>query len=133
MSKILSIHGRQLFDSRGYPTIEAEIILENGIKTNALVPSGASTGSYEAVELRDEDPKYLYKGVLTAVNNINSKLQTITGMSVYDQTKIDQKMISIDGSKNKSNIGANAILAVSIAICKAGALSSKKNLFEYIL
>ena len=132
MSKILSIHGRQLFDSRGYPTIEAEIILENGIKTNALVPSGASTGSYEAVELRDEDPKYLYKGVLTAVNNINSKLQTITGMSVYDQTKIDQKMISIDGSKNKSNIGANAILAVSIAICKAGALSSKKNLFEYI-
>ena len=90
MSKILSIHGRQLFDSRGYPTIEAEIILENGIKTNALVPSGASTGSYEAVELRDEDPKYLYKGVLTAVNNINSKLQTITGMSVYDQTKIDQ-------------------------------------------
>ena len=132
MSKILSIHGRQLFDSRGYPTIEAVIILENGIKTNALVPSGASTGSYEAVELRDEDPKYLYKGVLTAVNNINSKLQTITGMSVYDQTKIDQKMISIDGSKNKSNIGANAILAVSIAICKAGALSSKKNLFEYI-
>ena len=132
MSKILSIHGRQLFDSRGYPTIEAEIILKNGIKTNALVPSGASTGSYEAVELRDEDPKYLYKGVLTAVNNINSKLQTITGMSVYDQTKIDQKMISIDGSKNKSNIGANAILAVSIAICKAGALSSKKNLFEYI-
>ena len=132
MSKIISIHGRQLFDSRGYPTIEAEIILENGIKTNALVPSGASTGSYEAVELRDEDPKYLNKGVLTAVNNINSKLQTITGMSVYDQTKIDQKMISIDGSKNKSNIGANAILAVSIAICKAGALSSKKNLFEYI-
>ena len=132
MSKILSIHGRQLFDSRGYPTIEAEIILKNGIKTNALVPSGASTGSYEAVELRDEDPKYLYKGVLTAVNNINSKLQTITGMSVYDQTKIDQKMISIDGTKNKSNIGANAILAVSIAICKAGALSSKKNLFEYI-
>ena len=132
MSKINSIHGRQIFDSRGFPTIEAEIILENGIKTNALVPSGASTGSYEAVELRDKDPKYLFKGVLTAVDNINSKLQPIIGMSVYDQTEIDKKMISIDGSKNKSNIGANAILAVSIASCKAGALSSKKNLFEYI-
>ena len=132
MTKIKNIIGRQVFDSRGFPTVEAEVVLENGIKSKAIVPSGASTGSYEAVELRDIDNKYLKKGVSSAVKNINTKLQKLIGLDVNDQNKLDNQMIDIDGTKNKSNIGANSILAVSIASCKAGALNNKLNLFEYI-
>ncbi len=132
MTKIKNIIGRQVFDSRGFPTVEAEVVLENGIKSKAIVPSGASTGSYEAVELRDIDNKYLKKGVSSAVKNINTKLQKLIGSDVNDQNKIDNQMIDIDGTKNKSNIGANSILAVSIASCKAGALNNKLNLFEHI-
>ncbi len=132
MTKIKNIIGRQVFDSRGFPTVEAEVVLENGIRSKAIVPSGASTGSYEAVELRDIDNKYLKKGVSSAVKNINTKLQKLIGSDVNDQNKLDNQMIDIDGTKNKSNIGANSILAVSIASCKAGALNNKLNLFEYI-
>ena len=132
MTKIKNIIGRQVFDSRGFPTVEAEVVLENGIRSKAIVPSGASTGSYEAVELRDIDNKYLKKGVSSAVKNINTELQRLIGSNVNDQNKLDKQMIDIDGTKNKSNIGANSILAVSIAICKAGALNNKLNLFEYI-
>ena len=132
MTKIKNIIGRQVFDSRGFPTVEAEIVLENGIRSKAIVPSGASTGSYEAVELRDIDNKYLKKGVSSAVKNINTELQKLIGSDVNDQNKLDNQMIDIDGTKNKSNIGANSILAVSIASCKAGALNNKLNLFEYI-
>ena len=132
MTKIKNIIGRQVFDSRGFPTVEAEIILENGIRSKAIVPSGASTGSYEAVELRDMDNKYLNKGVSSAVENINTELQKLIGLDVNDQYKLDNQMIEIDGTKNKSNIGANSILAVSIANCKAGALNNNLNLFEYI-
>ncbi|MAJ56987.1 MAG: phosphopyruvate hydratase [Candidatus Pelagibacter sp.] len=132
MTKIKNIIGRQVFDSRGFPTVEAEVVLENGIRSKAIVPSGASTGSYEAVELRDIDNKYLKKGVSSAVKNINTELQRLIGSNVNDQNKIDNQMIDIDGTKNKSNIGANSILAVSIASCKAGALNNKLNLFEHI-
>ena len=132
MTKIKNIIGRQVFDSRGFPTVEAEVVLENGIRSKAIVPSGASTGSYEAVELRDIDNKYLKKGVSSAVKNINTELQKLIGSDVNDQNKLDNQMIDIDGTKNKSNIGANSILAVSIASCKAGALNNKLNLFEYI-
>tara|TARA_B100000886_G_scaffold179564_1_gene123135 strand:- start:16012 stop:17265 length:1254 start_codon:yes stop_codon:yes gene_type:complete len=132
MTKIKNIIGRQVFDSRGCPTVEAEVVLENGISSKAIVPSGASTGSYEAVEIRDVDNKYLKKGVSCAVKNINTELQNLIGLDVNDQNKLDNQMINIDGTKNKSNIGANSILAVSIANCKAGALNNKLNLFEYI-
>ncbi len=132
MTKIKNIIGRQVFDSRGFPTVEAEVVLENGIRSKAIVPSGASTGSYEAVELRDIDNKYLKKGVSSAVKNINTELQKLIGSDVNDQNKLDNQMIDIDGTNNKSNIGANSILAVSIASCKAGALNNKLNLFEYI-
>ena len=132
MTKIKNIIGRQVFDSRGFPTVEAEVVLENGIKSKAIVPSGASTGSYEAVELRDIDNKYLKKGVSSAVKNINTELQKLIGSDVNDQNELDNQMIDIDGTNNKSNIGANSILAVSIASCKAGALNNKLNLFEYI-
>lgn len=132
MTKIKNIIGRQVFDSRGFPTVEAEVVLENGIRSKAIVPSGASTGSYEAVELRDIDNKYLKKGVSSAVKNINTELQKLIGSDVNDQNELDNQMIDIDGTNNKSNIGANSILAVSIASCKAGALNNKLNLFEYI-
>ena len=108
------------------------MIVENGIRSKAIVPSGASTGSYEAVELRDIDNKYLKKGVSSAVKNINTELQKLIGSDVNDQNELDNQMIDIDGTNNKSNIGANSILAVSIASCKAGALNNKLNLFEYI-
>ena len=132
MTKIKNIIGRQVFDSRGFPTVEAGIVLENGIRSKAIEPSYASTGLYEAVELRDIDNKYLKKGVSSAVKNINTELQKLIGSDVNDQNKLDNQMIDIDGTKNKSNIGANSILAVSIASCKAGALNNKLNLFEHI-
>lgn len=132
--KIKSIKGRQILDSRGNPTVEADVILENGIMGRAAVPSGASTGTYEAVELRDGD-KSLYNGksVLKAVGNVNTILnQELSGLEVKNQSEIDQKMINLDGTDNKSKLGANAILAVSLACAKAAALDKQIPLFEYI-
>ena len=134
MSKIKKIHGRMIIDSRGNPTIEADVTLEDGALGRAAVPSGASTGSKEAVELRDGDKTQYYgKGVSKAVNIINEIIsKVIQGMEVEDQSKIDEKMILMDGSDNKENLGANSILAVSMAVAQAGASSQKKNLFEYL-
>jgi enolase len=134
MSKIKKIHGRMIIDSRGNPTIEADVTLEDGALGRAAVPSGASTGSKEAIELRDGDKdRYYGKGVSKAVNNVNEIIsKEIQGMEVEDQSKIDEKMILMDGTDNKENLGANAILAVSMAVAQAGASSQKKHLFEYL-
>lgn len=131
--KITSLHARQILDSRGNPTIECDAILDNGITGRAAVPSGASTGSREAVELRDGDKtKYLGKGVLKAVSNVNDSIaKKIVGMNSEDQFKIDNEMITLDGTPNKGKLGANAILAVSLAVAKASALSLKKPLYQY--
>jgi enolase len=131
--KIAKIHARQILDSRGNPTIEADVILENGLMGRAAVPSGASTGTYEAIELRDED-KTVYggKGVLKAVNNVNTEIANLlVGFEVTSQVEIDNKMIALDGSENKSRLGANAILAVSLACAKAAALSLNTPLYKY--
>jgi len=132
--KIKSIHARQILDSRGNPTVECDVILENGVMGRAAVPSGASTGTHEAVELRDGDKsKYLGKGVLKAVENVNTEIaKTIVGMDSSLQKEIDEKMISFDGTENKGRLGANAILSVSLAIAKAAALNSDKPFFEYL-
>ena len=134
MSKIKKIHGRMIIDSRGNPTIEADVILEDESLGRAAVPSGASTGSKEAVELRDGDKdQYCGKGVSKAVNNINEIIsKEIQGMEAEGQTSIDEKMILMDGTEYKENLGANAILAVSMAAAQAAANSQKKNLFEYL-
>ena len=134
MSKIKNIHSRMILDSRGNPTIEADVTLEDGALGRAAVPSGASTGSKEAIELRDGDQKKYYgKGVSKAVNNVNEIIsKEIQGMDVEDQTGIDEKMILLDGTDNKANLGANAILAVSMAVAQAAASSQKNNLFEYL-
>ena len=115
MSAIINIHARQILDSRGNPTVEAEVITEDGAMGRAAVPSGASTGAHEAVELRDGDKKnYLGKGVLHAVENVNKKISDeLMGMDVFEQNAIDHKMLKLDGTENKSKLGANAILAVS--------------------
>ena len=121
-----------IIDSRGNPTIEADVILSNSLLGRAAVPSGASTGSKEALELRDKDTKYLGKGVLKAIHNINKIIsKKIEGMEVEDQAGIDQAMILLDGTDNKRNLGANSILAVSMAVADAAAKNQKKNLFEY--
>ena len=132
MSKINSIIGRQVFDSRGIPTIEAEIILDNGIRASAITPSGASTGSYEAYELRDGDQKkFLGKSVMNGIQNINTKiLKSLKNQNINDQKKIDQIMIDLDGTENKKNLGANAILAVSLSAAKTSAKLNNKNLYE---
>ncbi len=133
MSKIKKIHARQIFDSRGNPTIEVDVITENGSIGRAAVPSGASTGEHEAVELRDGGSNYMGKGVLKAVNNVNNILApSIIGLSVFDQTEIDVKMINLDGTPNKSNLGANSILGVSLAVAKAAAVEKKVPLYKYI-
>jgi enolase len=133
MSNIKKIHARQIFDSRGTPTIEVDIITENGSIGRAAVPSGASTGEHEAVELRDGGSDYMGKGVIKAVNNVNNILAPeIIGLSVFDQTEIDVKMINLDGTANKSNLGANSILGVSLAVAKAGAAEKKVPLYRYI-
>jgi enolase len=134
MSKIKNIYSRMILDSRGNPTIEADVTLEDGVLGRAAVPSGASTGSKEAIELRDGDQKKYYgKGVSKAVNNVNEIIsKEIQGMEAEDQTGIDEKMILKDGTDNKENLGANAILAVSMAVAQAAASSQKKNLFEYL-
>lgn len=132
--KITNVIGREVLDSRGNPTVEVDVILENGIKGRAIVPSGASTGVREALELRDNDNnRYNGKGVLKAVNNVNNELKNlVVGMDVLDQKEIDYKMIEADGTENKSRFGANAILGVSMAVLKAAALSVNKPLYKYV-
>jgi enolase len=134
MSSIISIKARQILDSRGNPTIEVDVVTSNGILGRAAVPSGASTGIHEAVELRDGDKKfYLGKGVLTAVQNVNKVLsEELNGMYVTDQEEIDQKMIDLDGTPNKGKLGANAILGVSLAVANAAAQETNQQLYRYI-
>ena len=133
MSIILGVHARQIFDSRGNPTVEVDVITENGILGRAAVPSGASTGEHEAMELRDGGKDYMGKGVLTAVKNVNEILaEEIIGMSVFEQNLIDDAMIQLDGTKNKSKLGANAILGVSLAVAKAASNELGMPLYRYI-
>lgn len=134
MSAIINIHARQILDSRGNPTIEVEVITENGIMGRAAVPSGASTGVHEAVELRDGDKaNYLGKGVLKAVGNVNNALNNeLKGFYVTDQALIDKTMLELDGTPNKGNLGANAILGVSLAVANAAAQETGQPLFRYI-
>lgn len=133
MSIIVKVHARQILDSRGNPTIEVDVITENGILGRAAVPSGASTGEHEAVELRDGGKKYMGKGVLKAVENVNTVLaQEIVGMSVFEQNLIDQTMLEVDGTPNKSKLGANAILGISLAVAKAAANELGLPLYRYI-
>ncbi|WP_026897952.1 phosphopyruvate hydratase [Daejeonella oryzae] len=134
MSLILDVHARQILDSRGNPTVEVDVITENGILGRAAVPSGASTGMHEAVELRDDDKAtYMGKGVLNAVKNVNEILaKELKGIDVFEQNMIDQLMLEIDGTENKSKIGANAILGVSLAVAKAAAQESRQPLYRYI-
>ncbi|MFK7781283.1 phosphopyruvate hydratase [Psychroserpens sp.] len=133
MSIIINIHARQILDSRGNPTVEVDVITENGIMGRAAVPSGASTGEHEAVELRDGGDAYMGKGVSKAVNNVNSIIsQELLGESVFDQNRIDQLMIELDGTPNKSKLGANAILGVSLAAAKAAASELGMPLYRYV-
>jgi len=134
MLKIVDIKAREVIDSRGNPTVEADVFLDDGTVGSAAVPSGASTGSREAVELRDGDKdRYLGKGVLKAVGNVNGEIRTaLLGMDASDQESIDQIMLDMDGTDNKSNLGANAILAVSLANAKAAAKANKVSLFRYL-
>jgi enolase len=134
MSTIKKVHARQILDSRGNPTIEVDITTDRGFVGRASVPSGASTGSREALELRDGDKtKYMGKGVLTAVKNVNDIIAPkLIGKSVFDQRAIDQFMIELDGTENKEKLGANAILGVSMALCRAGALEKGKPLYKYL-
>ena len=134
MSKIKDIKAREILDSRGNPTVEVDVILENGVVGRAAVPSGASTGTREALELRDNDKsRYMGKGVLTAVSNVNNILKTpLIGMDPHDQRTIDNTLLELDGTENKEKYGANAILGISLANLKAAALDSQMSLFEYI-
>jgi enolase len=134
MSLIADIKARQILDSRGNPTVEVDVITENGLMGRAAVPSGASTGIHEAAELRDEDKNvYLGKGVLKAVSNVNDIIANeLLGSYVFEQNSIDQMMIDLDGTPNKSNLGANAILAVSLAVAKAAAQESNQSLYRYL-
>jgi enolase len=134
MSLIESIHARQILDSRGNPTVEVDVFTESGAFGRAAVPSGASTGTHEAVELRDGDKKrYVGKGVLKAVENVNTKIAAeVVGLSVYDQNLVDKVMIELDGTKNKGKLGANAILGTSLAVAKAAAMESGQSLYRYI-
>ena len=134
MAQIQKIHARQVLDSRGNPTVEVDVITTNGTLGRAIVPSGASTGKHEAVELRDGDKKkYLGKGVLKAVNNINTSIaKEVEGISVFEQNAVDQIMILLDGTPNKAKLGANAILAVSLAVAKAAAEELGMPLYRYV-
>ena len=133
MSIIIKVHARQILDSRGNPTIEVDVITENGVLGRAAVPSGASTGEHEAVELRDGGKSYMGKGVLKAVENVNAKIaQELLGVSVFEQNLIDKIMIDLDGTPNKSNLGANAILGVSLAVAKAAANELGLPLYRYV-
>lgn len=133
MSIIVNIHARQILDSRGNPTVEVDVMTENGILGRAAVPSGASTGEHEAVELRDGGDNFMGKGVLNAVNNVNTAIaEHIVGTSVFEQNSIDQMMIDLDGTPNKSKLGANAILGVSLAVAKAAANELGMPLYRYV-
>jgi enolase len=134
MSLIESIHARQILDSRGNPTIEVDVVTESGAYGRAAVPSGASTGTHEAVELRDGDKKkYMGKGVLKAVDNVNNKIAAeVVGFPVFEQNLLDKIMIELDGTPNKSKLGANAILGTSLAIAKAAAMEAGMPLFRYL-
>ncbi|GAB7257117.1 phosphopyruvate hydratase [Polaribacter sp. OB-PA-B3] len=133
MSIIISVHARQIFDSRGNPTVEVDVTTENGILGRAAVPSGASTGEHEAVELRDGGDAYIGKGVLKAVDNVNNIIAAeLLGVSVFEQNSIDKLMIDLDGTANKSKLGANAILGVSLAAAKAAANELGMPLYRYV-
>ena len=132
MAKIVNIIGREILDSRGLPTVEAEIYLDNGIHACASVPSGASTGSKEALELRDNTAQFHGKGVSNAVNNINTIIKDNLIGENLEQVTIDKKLISLDGTPNKSKLGANATLAVSLASIKASAMLENKELYSYL-
>jgi enolase len=134
MAKIVEVHGREILDSRGNPTVEAEVLLEGEYSGRAGVPSGASTGTREAVELRDGDAsRYLGKGVLKAVANVNGEIRmAVEGMDAADQQALDRRLIELDGTENKGRLGANAILAVSLAAAKAAAVASGQSLFRYL-
>ena len=134
MSYILDVYAREILDSRGNPTVEVEVALESGVMARAAVPSGASTGAFEAVELRDGDKtRYMGKGVLDAVNNVNEIIAPeVIGMDSYDQVRIDKKMIELDGTPNKERLGANAILGVSMAVAKAASLNTGLPLYQYL-
>ncbi len=134
MGFIASVQARQILDSRGNPTVEVDVITDQGVLGRAAVPSGASTGIHEAVELRDGDKGYyLGKGVLKAVNNVNTAIrEALNGMYIYDQNAIDQRMIELDGTENKGNLGANAILGVSLAVARAAAEEARQPLYRYV-
>ena len=133
MSTIINIHARQIFDSRGNPTVEVDVVTENGVLGRAAVPSGASTGEHEAVELRDGGSAYMGKGVSKAVENVNTLIaEELLGVSVFEQNTIDQMMIDLDGTPNKSKLGANAILGVSLAAAKAAANELGMPLYRYV-
>ena len=133
MSVIINIHARQILDSRGNPTVEVDVITDNGVLGRAAVPSGASTGEHEAVELRDGGSAYMGKGVTKAVSNVNTIIaEELLGYSVFDQNLIDQTMIELDGTPNKSKLGANAILGVSLAVAKAAANELNMPLYRYV-
>jgi enolase len=133
MSIIVKIHARQIFDSRGNPTVEVDVVTENGILGRAAVPSGASTGKFEAVELRDGGKNFLGRGVLKAVENVNTIIaEELVGTSVFEQNLIDQTMIELDGTPNKAKLGANAILGVSLAVAKAAANELGMPLYRYV-
>ncbi len=134
MSSIIDIHARQILDSRGNPTVEVEVVTEEGAMGRAAVPSGASTGAHEAVELRDGDKKvFMGKGVLNAVKNVNETIaEKLMGVDVFEQNEIDRLMLKLDGTDNKAKLGANAILAVSLACAKAAAIEANMPLYRYV-
>ncbi|MCB0356794.1 MAG: phosphopyruvate hydratase, partial [Bdellovibrionales bacterium] len=133
MAKISKVRAREILDSRGNPTVEVEVFTSNGIMGRAAVPSGASTGAYEAHEMRDGEKRYNGKGVLKAVENVNKKMASeLEGFGLGQQDKLDRMLVQMDGSENKANLGANAILGVSLAYAKASALETQQSLFRYL-
>src|SRR5690606_30433973 len=133
MSSIIDLTGRQVFDSRGNPAVEVDVVLDDGSFGRAIVPSGASTGAHEAVELRDGGPAFLGKGVTKAVDNVNTEIfNEIQGMDALDQVEVDRAMIELDGTPNKGRLGANAVLGVSLAVAKAAAESCELPLYKYV-
>ncbi|RMD97222.1 MAG: phosphopyruvate hydratase, partial [Deltaproteobacteria bacterium] len=134
MSEIVGIVGREVLDSRGNPTVEVEVLLESGVSARAIVPSGASTGSREALELRDGDPaRFLGKGVTRAIENIEKQIAPkVCGLDALDQIAVDLRMVELDGTPNKARLGANAILGVSMAVARAAAIECELPLFRYL-
>ena len=133
MTMILEVYGREVLDSRGNPTVEVEVVLESGAVGRAIVPSGASTGEHEAVELRDGGSRFAGKGVLDAVANVNGEIaDTVTGLDALDQRMVDAELIALDGTDNKARLGANAILGASLAVAKAAAAELDVPLYRYV-